>query len=50
MIKKTGRKPKPEDEKVRQKKVYITDKQEKQILRKTKKKDLTEVVLQFTHI
>lgn len=43
--KRTGRKPKPEDEKVKQKKVYITDKQEKQILKKTKKQSLTEVIL-----
>lgn len=46
MIKKTGRKPKPAGEKVKQKKVYITDNQEKQILKQTKKKTLTEVILQ----
>lgn len=46
--KRTGRKPKAEEEKIKQKKVYISDKQEKQILKSTKKKTLTEVVLQHT--
>lgn len=40
----TGRKPKPEDEKVKQKKVYITDKEEKLILKATKKDSLTNAI------
>lgn len=37
----TGRKEKPEQDKIKQKKVYISDKEEKQILKATKTKDLT---------
>lgn len=44
MIKKTGRKPKAEGDKVTQEKVYITPNQKKRILKNTKKKDLTELV------
>lgn len=43
--KRTGRKPKAEKDKVKQKKVYITDNQEKKVLSATGKKTLTEVVL-----
>lgn len=39
-----GRKPKPEKEKVRTKAVYLTDPEEKQLLKKHKKKTLTELL------
>lgn len=42
--KRTGRKALQEDEKVKQKKVYLSDKEEKRILKKHKKQSLTEVL------
>lgn len=39
-----GRKPKPEKEKVRTKQVYLTDPEETQLLKKHKKKTLTELL------
>lgn len=41
---KAGRKPLPANEKKKQKSVYISDDTEKQVLKKTKSKDLTEVI------
>lgn len=45
--KRTGRKPKAEKDKIKQKKVYISDAQEKKVLSASGKKSLTEVVLSF---
>lgn len=39
-----GRKSKPEKEKVRTKQVYLTDPEEQQLLKKHKKKTLTELL------
>ena len=48
MIKtKTGRKAKPVEDKIKQKKVYISDKEEKQILKVSKTKDLTAALRTF---
>jgi hypothetical protein len=49
MIKtKVGRKEKPEQYKIKQKKVYISDKEEKQILKQSKTKDLTAALRTLT--
>lgn len=51
MIKaKTGRKEKPEQDKIKQKKVYISDKEEKQILKVSKTKDLTAALRTLNNI
>ena len=43
--KKTGRKPLPENEKKKQKSVYISDDEEKKILDNTQKETLTDAIL-----
>lgn len=45
---KGGRKPKPENEKVKTKQVYLTDKEEKVILKQSKTKDLTAALRTLT--
>lgn len=47
--KKTGRKPKHPDDKVLQKKVYLTNREEKKILKGTKQPDLTSVLKNLNH-
>lgn len=44
ITKRTGRREKPERDKVKQKKVYITDAQEDEVLAQTKQPDLTSVI------
>lgn len=44
--KKLGRKPKEEGDKVKTKHVYLSDKQESEILKNAKAEDLTEVLKQ----